>query len=546
MAHMIINGRQVELDGEKSVLSVIRKAGIDLPTLCYDPDLSPYGGCRMCIVENERGSMVAACSEVPYDGLSVKTNTKKLMKHRKLMLELLLGSHCRDCLTCKRSEKCQLQELAVRYGVDAIRFQYDKGPRVIEETGHIIEIDRIKCVLCGSCIRTCAERQNVGALDFVERGSHMYVSTAFDKPLGETNCTGCGQCSVSCPTGAITVKDETDKLWRAINDDACKTVALVGPSIVATAGAELGLPAGADPAGRLVGALRRIGFDEVYCLDRAAEDARAAEISAFLERFDGQGTLPWFTSWCPAWRQYVNDRHPDLQEYLSANASPVRAMSAAVKAAKAGGADAAAESCCADAQAGASDTGASAKSGGADAAGGLFTTVIGPCTALKHEHAMGRGGKDVGLVLTARELVQIIRETGLAPDRLAPETPDALAGGEGGASGAAGNASAPIGNASAPVGNALAAAGNACCAGETGVGAVCDKSLAEAVADAAGDRGVRALTVYGLANAEEIVRQIKAGDVRYDFIEVLACPRGCATGAGHPLASVKQRMQSET
>ena len=536
MGHMIINGRQVELDGEKNVLSVIRKAGIDLPTLCYDPDLSPYGACRMCLVENERGGMIAACAEVPYDGLSVKTNTKKLMKHRKLMLELLLGSHCRDCLSCRRSEKCQLQELAVRYGVDAIRFQYDKGPRIVDETGHIIEIDRIKCILCGSCIRTCAERQNVGALDFVERGSHMYVSTAFDKPLGETYCTGCGQCSVSCPTGAITVKKETNELWQAINDDAFITVALVDPSIVATVGAELGLPAGEGTAGKLVGALRRIGFDEVYYLGGAAEETRAEEVSAFLDRFDENGKLPWITSWCPAWRQYVNDRHPDLQEYLSASLSPVRVMSAAVKAgcadaaAKAGGSGAAT----------AGDSSAAVKAGGAGAAN-LFITAIGPCTALKHELAMGRGEQDIDLALTARELVLIIREMGLAPGKLTPETPDAFAGDGAGANAAAGGM-CDAGEAVACAGEAAAGVTDAADAADE----ACEKTLSEAVADASGDRGVRAVTVYGLANAEEIIRQIKAGDVRYDFIEVLACPRGCATGAGHPLASVRQRMRSET
>ena len=473
MAHMIINGRQIELDGEKNVLGVIRKAGIDLPTFCYYPELAPYGACRMCLVENERGGMIAACSEVPFDGMVVKTNTEKLKKHRKLMLELLLGSHCHDCLTCPKSEKCQLQELAVRVGVDKIRFQNTREPQPVDDSSHVLEIDRVKCVLCGNCIRICEELQNVGAVNFAKRGSEMYVSTAFDKPLNETYCTGCGQCSVYCPTGAITVKDESDKLWQAIYDDGLKTVALFDPSIASTIGAEFGLSAGEDALGKLVSALRRIGFDEVYDLSKAADAAGTAEVSAFLDRFDEKGKLPWFTSWCPAWRKYVHDRHPDLKDYLSPNDVPAQAISAAVNARE------------------------------IDAAGSLFVTAIGPCTALKHEST-------ADLALTALELVQIIKGMGLAYDRIAPEEPMALSGAEGGAG-----------------------------------GDIDATRLSEAVTRAAGDRGVRAVTVYGLANAEEIVRQVKAGDVRYDFIDVLACPHGCETGAGHPRASVKQRIQTE-
>ena len=469
MAHMIINGRQIELDGEKNVLGVIRKAGIDLPTFCYYPELAPYGACRMCLVENERGGMIAACSEVPVDGMAVKTNTEKLKKHRKLMLELLLGSHCRDCLTCPKSEKCQLQELAVRVGVDNIRFPNTKEPPPVDDSSHILEIDRIKCVLCGNCIRICEELQNVGAVNFAKRGSEMYVTTAFDKPLDETYCTGCGQCSVFCPTGAITVKDESDLLWQAIDDDGLKTVALVDMSIAETIGAEFGLTAGEDAQGKLISSLRRIGFDEVFDISETAKATGAAEVSAFLDRFDRKGQLPWFTSWCPAWRKYAGDRHPDLQEYLSSNDTPVQAMNAAINA---------------------RDTGA---------AGSLFIVAIGPCTAQKHE-------PDTDLTLTALELVRIIKGMGLAFDRVSPEEPDALT--------------------------------------DTG-GAALAANLSEAVTNAAGDLDVRAVTIYGLANAEEIVRQVKAGDVRYDFIEVFACPHGCETGAGHPRASVKQRMQTE-
>ena len=480
MAHMIIDGRQIELDGEKNVLSVIRKAGIDLPTLCYYPDLTLYGACRMCLVENERGGMIAACSETPADGMVVKTNTQKLRKHRKLLLELLLGSHCRDCMTCKRSGICMLQELAIRFGIDTIRFPNVKGPRLIDDSSHAIAIDRNKCILCGNCIRICAERQNVGAINFVKRGSDMSVSTAFDKPLGDTCCTGCGRCSASCPTGAITVKDEAHIAWQAIYDESIKTVALIDPVIVTTIGAVLEVTSYDNILGKIISALRRIGFDEVYNMSQAISAVRMAEASKFLDRYDKKENLPWFTSLCPAWCKYMSDRHPELLVHLSENTTPTRAMSAAIRAR-------------------ATDTDK-----------GLFIAAIGPCTARKHELAMGRGGQDTDLILTARELVQIIKGLGLELDRLAPEAPDTLFD----ADGFADDAFDPI-------------------------------TLSEAVTRAAGYWGARVTTVYGLASAEEIVQQVKVGDIRYDFIEVLACPQGCKTGAGQPRAFVRQRMRAE-
>ena len=479
MAYMIVDGHQVELEGEKNVLAVIRKAGIDLPTLCYYPDLTLYGACRMCIVENERGGIIAACSETPADGMVVNTNTKKLRKHRRLILELLLGSHCHDCTTCKRSEICLLQELAIRYGVNTIRFPDDKGPRRIDDSSRSISIDRNKCVLCGNCIRICAERQNVGAINFVKRGSAMSVSTAFDKPLGDTCCTGCGRCSATCPTGAIIVKDETEKAWQAVHDGNKRTAALVDPMIVEAIGVEFGLPSYDNAFGKIVNALRRIGFDEIYDNSFAISVARAAEVSAFLGFFDKKKKLPWFASWCPAWCKYVRDKHPELQAHLSTSTPPLAEMTAAVR------------------------------PGGVDAPDDLYIVAFGPCTAIKRELVTG-SGQGADLILTARALVHMIKSAGIELGKLTPETPDSPA-------------------------DALCGAG----------GTFDAISLSEAVTRSARGRAVRATTVYGLASAEEIIEQIEAGDIRYDYIEVLACPEGCKRGAGQPRAFVRQRALTD-
>ena len=231
MKYITINNRKVPLEGEKNLLSVIRKAGIDLPTFCQYSELSTYGACRMCVVEDERGKVFASCSEVPKEGMVIYTNTPKLQHHRKLILELLLASHCRDCTTCRANGTCELQKLATQLGVDRVRFENTKEIQPLDTSSNCVVIDPNKCILCGDCVRTCEEIQGVGVLNFAYRGSKMRVMPAFNKQMSETDCVGCGQCRVVCPTGAITIKSNVHSVWEAIADKYKRVVVQIAPAV---------------------------------------------------------------------------------------------------------------------------------------------------------------------------------------------------------------------------------------------------------------------------------------------------------------------------
>ena len=249
MDYITINSIKVPIEGEKNVLSLIRKAGIDIPTFCYHSELSIYGACRMCVVEDDRGKIFAACSETPRAGMVIYTNTKKVQQYRKLIIELLLSSHCRDCTTCQKNGMCALQSLAYKVGVHAVRFLNNKKEEKIDMSSPSIVRDPNKCILCGDCVRTCDEIQGLGVIDFAFRGSKMKVQPAFDKPLAETDCVGCGQCAVVCPTAAISIRTNVTDIWDAIEDPSIRVVAQIAPAVRVGVGDQVGLPRGENVMG---------------------------------------------------------------------------------------------------------------------------------------------------------------------------------------------------------------------------------------------------------------------------------------------------------
>ena len=308
MKYMTINNQKVAFDDEKNVLSVIRKAGINLPTFCYHSELSTYGACRMCVVEDDRGKIFASCSEVPRDGMVIYTNTPKLQHHRKMILELMLSAHCRECTTCKKNGDCTLQNLAKQLGVSYIRFENNKPQIPIDESSDCIVIDKNKCILCGDCVRTCEEIQGLGILDFAYRGSKMQVMPAFDRKMAETACVGCGQCRVVCPTGAITIKHNIHPVWEALADKNTRVVVQIAPAVRVAVGDKFGIPKGENSLGKLVAALRRMGFDEIYDTDFGADLTIMEESKEFLERVESGEKLPLFTSCCPAWVKFCEQK----------------------------------------------------------------------------------------------------------------------------------------------------------------------------------------------------------------------------------------------
>lgn len=512
---MTIDGIPVELNGEKNLLDVIRKAGVDLPTFCYYSELSVYGACRMCMVEDKWGSMTAACSTPPRDGMEIKTNTPRLQQHRKMVLELLLANHCRDCTTCEKSGKCRLQELATRFGIRKVRFENSNTEPKIDDSSPAIVRDKSKCILCGDCVRMCSEIQGLGVIDFSRRGSRMEVSTAFDQPIAQTNCVNCGQCAAVCPTGAIVVKNDVQRVWNAIHDPDTRVVAQIAPAVRAAIGEEFDAGTGMDVMGRMVASLRRMGFDETYDTATGADFTTEEESAELLERLKTGGELPLFTSCCPAWVKFAEDNYPELTGHISTCRSPMEMFGAILKE-----------------HYRTVDKGSAKKT---------FVVAVMPCTAKKFEAARGEfttdGVPDVDCVITTQGLVQMIRETGIVFSEIEPEgldMPFGLASGAGVIFGVTGGVTESVlrrltDDKSNDMLKKLSFSG---IRGFEGV--------KEAVVNVTG-REIRVAVVSGLANARALIEKIIAGEARYDFVEVMACPGGCIAGAGQPFGIERHR-----
>ena len=332
MGFMIIDGRKVEFTDEKNILTVIRKAGIDVPTLCYHSELSTFGACRLCTVEDDRGRTFASCSEEPRDGMVIYTNSEKVRKYRKLIVELLLAAHCRDCTTCIKSGECVLQELAHRLGVKKVRFQNTREERALDFSSPAIVRDPNKCILCGNCVRVCDEIQGIGAIDFAYRGTDAMVMPAFDRQIAETDCVNCGQCRVFCPTGAITIRTNIGEVWKALADKDTRVVAQTAPAVRVAAGDAFGLPKGENAMGKIVAALHRMGFDEVFDTSYSADLTIMEESAEFLKRLEKGENLPLLTSCCPSWAMLAKKFFPETIDNISHALTPMVATARRIKA----------------------------------------------------------------------------------------------------------------------------------------------------------------------------------------------------------------------
>lgn len=509
MGIMTIDGQAIEFTDEPNVLSVIRKAGIDIPTLCYHSELSIYGACRLCTVEDDRGKTFASCSEKPRDGMIIYTNTPRLMRYRKLILELLLAAHCRDCTTCIKSGECHLQELAHRMGVHEIRFENVREIQPIDTSSHAIIRDTNKCILCGDCVRMCDNVQNINAIDFAYRGTDAQVIPAFNKKIAETDCVGCGQCRVVCPTGAISIHTNIDEVWEALADKNTKVIAQIAPAVRVAIGDNFGYAKGENVMGKLVGVLHRLGFDEVYDTSYGADLTVVEESKEFIERFTSGEKMPLFTSCCPAWVKYCENKYPEFVPNLSTCRSPQQMFGAVVR--------------------------EYYKDPEKNEGKKIVSVSIMPCTAKKEEilrpESYTNGKQDVDYVLTTTEIVRMIRKSGIVFDKVEIEAADVPFG--------IGSGSGVIFGVTGGVTEAVLRRL------QQGHNRVDMESIKKS--GVRGDDGIKVLTynyngreikaavVNGLANADKVLQQIKNHEAEYDFVEVMACRRGCIMGGGQPV-----------
>lgn len=508
MSYMTINNRRVAFTDEKNVLSVIRKSGIDLPTFCYHSELSTYGACRMCVVEDDRGRVFASCSETPRDGMVIYTNTPRLQHHRKMILELLLASHCRDCTTCRENGVCVLQKLARQLGINYVRFENNKPQLPIDETSDCIVLDPNKCILCGDCVRTCDEIQGIGVLDFAFRGSKMQVTPAFNRRMEETDCVGCGQCRSVCPTGAITIKHNISPVWKEIADPDTRVVVQIAPAVRVAIGDKFGIPKGENSLGRLVAALRRMGFDEIYDTNFGADLTVMEESKELLARLESGENLPLFTSCCPGWVKFCENRYPELRKHISTCRSPQQMFGALLK--------------------------EEARVNEADKRRTVVVSIM-PCTAkkaeiLRPEHWTD-GEQDVDYVLTTTEVTRMIQETGIDLAVIEPEAldmPFGIASGAGAIFGVTGGVTEAVLR-------RLMNSSNVETLEEISYTGVRGADGLKEATVMVGEREVKIAVVNGLKTAGELMEQIEAGEVYYDFVEVMACKRGCITGGGQPV-----------
>ena len=505
---LVIDNREVPIEGERNVLELARKAGIDIPTFCYHSELSIYGACRLCLVEVEGRGIMASCSVPPEPGLRVRTNTQEVRKIRKIAIELLLANHEMNCPTCVKSPACRLQELARRMGIDEIRYKPVTEHKAPDCTSHSLVRDPNKCILCGDCVRMCHEIQGVGAIDFAYRGISSAVLPAFGRDLAQVECVNCGQCAAVCPTGALAPKPETESVWEALDDPNTVVVAQLAPAVRVGLGEYFGQKPGSISTGQAVAALKAIGFNRVYDTSFTADMTVLEESTEFLDRFEHGGPLPIFTSCCPAWVKFAEQYYPEFLPNLSSCKSPQQMFGSVARKILPG------------------QLGVPAKN--------LVIVSVMPCTAKKSEAKQEKfvtgGQPDVDHVITTVELGLMIQQAGLTLEDLDPESFDMPLGFKSGAGvifGASGGVTeAVLRYAVEKVqGTPLDSVDFREVRGEEGLREACVR---------AGDIELKLAVVHGLANARRVADQVRSGERQYHLVEVMACPGGCVAGAGQP------------
>lgn len=505
-----VNGVEVSVPKGTTVLEAAHIAGIEIPTLCYMKEINEIGACRICVTEVNEGRgfrLVAACVYPCSNNMEILTSTPKVIESRKRTLELILSTHDRKCLSCVRSGNCELQKLAKDYGVeDASVYDGAKNEYEIDNSAAHMYRDNNKCILCRRCVAVCSKTQGIGVIGANERGFKTYIGSAFDMGLGETSCVSCGQCIAVCPVGAISEKDYTKPVLEAIADPDKTVLVQTAPAVRAALGECFGLPIGTNVEGKMVAALRRLGFDKVFDTDFSADLTIMEEANEFIDRVKNGGVLPMITSCSPGWIKYCEHYFPEMTENLSSCKSPQQMFGAMAKTYY-------------------------AEKMGLDPKDIVMVSIM-PCTAKKFE--IGRddqraaGVPDVDFALTTRELGRMIERAGINFNALPDEKFDDPLGISTGA--------AVIFGATGGVMEAALRTAVYTLTGEN-VTDLPEVRGTEGIKEATykvGDLDVKVAVASGLANAKELLEKVQKGEADYHFIEIMGCPGGCVNGGGQP------------
>ena len=516
--NLTVNGVAVTVPEGTRILDAAIKAGFKVPTLCYMKDLCNESSCRVCVVEIKGNrKLMTACSTVVSEGMEVLTNTPKVRAARKITLELMLSNHHKECLSCVRSGKCELQSLATEYGCDAKKYEGEMNSYDVDEATPYLVRDNNKCILCRRCVAACNKVQSVGVIDAGNRGFATRIASPFDKSLGDVPCVACGQCINVCPTGALREKDSVSEVEKLLADKTKTVVVGTAPSVRAALGEEFGYPIGTDTEGRMVAALKAIGFDKVFDVDMAADMTIMEEGTEFINRLnDPKATLPMITSCSAGWIRFIEFNFHELLPNLSTCKSPQQMFGAIMKTYY-------------------------AKKMGIDPKDLAVVTVM-PCIAKKFEltrdDQSAAGVPDIDASITTRELARMIKNYGIDFKTLDPKTAF----------------DDPIGRGSS-AGLIFGATGGVM---EAALRTVAEVVTGEKLANidfksVRGTKGIKEASVTlngkqinicvasGLSNARKIMEDIKAGKSKYHFIEIMACPGGCVNGGGQPIVDSATR-----